>query len=192
MVHRAISEANKASGSLDAIAQGLGWFSIALGAAELLAPRHVTRTLGYENGARTAQLYGLREIVAGIGLLWSRDPAPWMWARVAGDALDLASLLPALRRDNPRRGQAGLAFGAVAAITLLDLCCASQLQTAKAGRFRRAVRAVETAARTAAERAVDLGQDTADRAKAAAQDAAVRAKNTARNAAERMGNAMPH
>lgn len=186
MVHRSISEANKASGSLDAIARGLGWFSIALGVAELLAPRQVTQRLGYENGARTARAYGLREIAAGIGLLWSRDPTPWMWARVAGDVLDLASLLPALRHDNPRRGQAGLALGAVAAITLLDLCCASQLQTAKGGRFRRAVRSVETAARTAGERAVDLGQDTADRAKAAAQEAALRARQAAQDAADRL------
>lgn len=192
MVHRTIAEQNKESGALDSIARGLGWFSIALGVAELLAPRTVTRSVGLESHSRTAQFFGLREIAAGIGLLTAKDPTPWVWGRVAGDVLDLAGLARGLRHDNPERANAGLALGAVAAVTLLDLCCASQLQAAKGGRFRDAVDAIENAAGDVAERAVDSGQETADRAKAAAQDAAVRAKKTARSAAERMGDAAPH
>lgn len=173
MIHRAIQE----NGTVDAIARGLGWFSIALGLAELLAPRQVTRPLGMADHGRAAQLYGMREMAVGVGLLAAKDPAPWLWGRVAGDVLDLASLATGLRHDNPERGRAGLAMGAVAAITLLDLCCASQLQAAKGGRFRKAVDHVETVAQDVTQRAVDAGQDTADRAKDAAQDAAARVRN---------------
>ncbi|GIK99883.1 MAG: hypothetical protein BroJett029_40920 [Alphaproteobacteria bacterium] len=126
MVHRIIRRMQP-DDTARALARGLGWFSIALGLAELIAPRRLTRTLGMEDHAGLAQLYGLREIVAGIGLLLARDPLPWVWGRVAGDALDLASLAPALHRDNPERHNAGLALGAVAAVTLLDICCARQL-----------------------------------------------------------------
>lgn len=115
-----------------ALARGLGWFSIALGIAELIAPRTLARGVGLEGHAQVAQFYGLREIGAGIGILCAKDPAPWIWGRVAGDALDLASLLPAMRSGNPARGHAGLALGAVAAVTLLDVCCARQL--ARTGR----------------------------------------------------------
>lgn len=126
MVHRFVRR-SRTDGAARALARGLGWFSIALGLAELIAPRALTRTVGMEDRARVAQFYGLREIAAGIGLLLARDPTPWVWSRVAGDALDLASLAPALHPDNPERGHARLALGAVAAVTLLDACCAWQL-----------------------------------------------------------------
>lgn len=175
MVHDTIAEKNKENGALAAFARGLGWFSIALGLADLLAPRQVTRGVGLEGYAGTARIFGLREIAAGVGLLTAKDPTPWVWSRVAGDVLDMAGLASALRRDNPERANAALALGAVAAVTLVDLCCASQLQAAKGGKFRAAVDTVEAAARDVAERAVDAGQDTADRAKAAAREAASRA-----------------
>ena len=38
------------------------------------------------------RIYGLREIGTGIGLLTSKDPSPWLWARVAGDTLDIATV----------------------------------------------------------------------------------------------------
>jgi hypothetical protein len=36
--------------------------------------------------------YGLREIGTGIGILTSKDPTPWLGGRVAGDALDVATV----------------------------------------------------------------------------------------------------
>lgn len=126
MVHRIIRR-SRLAGTSRGLARGLGWFSIALGLAELIAPRALTRTIGMEDHARVAQFYGLREIGAGIGILLARDPTPWVWGRIAGDALDLASLTAALHPDNPERGRAAMALGAVAAVTLLDICCAQQL-----------------------------------------------------------------
>src|SRR5947209_15728050 len=76
------------------LARGLGWFSIGLGLAEALAPRAMGDLTGVRN-AGLVQAYGLREIATGIGILSSARPAGWMWGRVAGDALDIATLLAA-------------------------------------------------------------------------------------------------
>ena len=114
-------------GSAASLAQGLGWFSIALGAAELLAPRGLTRALGMEGNERLVASYGVREIATGIGILASDNPAPWIWGRVGGDALDLGTLATALDGRNPRQENAGLAFAAVLGVTVLDLVCARAL-----------------------------------------------------------------
>src|SRR3954471_14602345 len=99
------------------VARALGWFSIGLGAVELLMPGALGRFLGSE---RTGLLrgFGLREIAAGAGILAADRVAPWIWARVAGDALDLAALGLAIARG--RRRNALLATGAVAGVTALD------------------------------------------------------------------------
>ncbi len=39
---------NAPHGSAHALAQGLGWFSLGLGLAEVLAPRNLARSLGME------------------------------------------------------------------------------------------------------------------------------------------------
>lgn len=106
------------------LAQGLGWFSLALGALEVLAPETLDETLGTGHHEPVIRAFGFREIAAGLGILLSRDPTPWVWARVAGDALDLASLSPALGRHNPQRRRATSAFANVALVTALDIVCA--------------------------------------------------------------------
>ena len=60
------------------LAQGLGWFSIGLGLAELLAPEGVTRPFGMERHTGLIRTYGLREIAAGVGILTQADPTPWV------------------------------------------------------------------------------------------------------------------
>lgn len=113
-----------------ALAKGLGWFSLALGAAEMLAPRALNRALGLGDHPTLVRGFGLREAAAGVGILTQADPTLWIWGRVAGDALDLAALAPGLRRDNPHREAAALAFAAVGAVTVLDLVCARAFQEA--------------------------------------------------------------
>ena len=94
---------------MHAMAQGLGWFSIGLGLAEVLAPRTLARSLGMDGQAGVIGAYGVREILTGIAILSQDDPTPWVWGRVAGDALDLATLAPALSERNPERGNAAIA-----------------------------------------------------------------------------------
>jgi uncharacterized membrane protein len=118
------------NGKGDRLATGLGWFSIGLGAAEVFAPSKLARLIGVESGRRgnsVLRLYGLREIAAGAGILTGRRPAGWLWARVAGDAVDLASLGSALKAKDASRGRVGVASAAVIGVTALDLICAQNL-----------------------------------------------------------------
>ena len=71
--------------------------------------------------------FGAREVGVGIGLLTASRLAPWMWGRVAGDALDLATLGAAADWGDERRDRAAAALAVVAAITALDLLCAREL-----------------------------------------------------------------
>lgn len=100
-------------------ARGLGLFSIALGLAELLAPRAVARATGMSGRTGLIQAYGLREIVNGVGLLYSDHPRRWLWGRVFGDALDMATL--ATRKD---RADTAAAMKVAAVVGSLDLAAA--------------------------------------------------------------------
>ena len=70
--------------------------------------------------------YGVREIVKGVGILTSPNPTPWLWGRVAGDALDLGTLAYAYRTSAKRRNVA-IAMANVATVTALDVLAAQQL-----------------------------------------------------------------
>jgi hypothetical protein len=124
-------------GSARGLAQGLGWFSIALGLAEVMAPQSLARFLGMEERAGLIRLYGVREIGTGIGILSQDDPTPWLWGRVAGDVLDLGTLAPGLTRDNPQRQNVGLAIAAVAGALAMDVLCARALSVEAEDRRRR-------------------------------------------------------
>ena len=92
-------------------ARALGWFSIGLGLAELAMPRRLARIAGAPNAPTLTRIYGLREIGTGIGILTSKDPSPWLWGRVAGDALDVATVGAGLvTRGRPVRTLASVAM----------------------------------------------------------------------------------
>jgi hypothetical protein len=111
----------------DRVARGLGWFSLALGVTELVAPGRLARALGLEGRERLLQAYGGREIGAGIWAL-SDTPAPAIWSRVAGDLVDLATLAAGLRGgDEEQRRNAWIALAAVAGVTVVDLLTAASL-----------------------------------------------------------------
>ena len=84
------------------------------------------------------RLFGLREMASGVGLITQHQPAPWMWGRVGGDALDLACLGATLTSDDGRPGRIAAAMVAVAGVTALDVLCSQQLsQRAPQGQGRR-------------------------------------------------------
>jgi hypothetical protein len=129
----------------DRVARGLGWFSIALGVAELVAPGKLARTLGLEGHERLLQAYGGREIGAGVWAL-SDTPAPAIWSRVAGDFVDLATLAAGLRgADDEQRRNAWIALAAVVGITAVDIFTAASLSA------------------ESSERKGDTGRDYSDR-----------------------------
>ena len=109
-----------------ALAQGLGWFSLAIGVAQVLAPHRVTRATGLAGHEKLVSSYGVREIVTGIGLLTAKDPTPWVWGRVGGDALDLGTLAAGVA--GPERERSGAAMLAALGIAALDVWCALALQ----------------------------------------------------------------
>ena len=96
---------------------GLGWFSLALGAAELLASRRIARALDAEGYEGVIKGFGAREVAAGVGLLTRPESAPRMWNRVAGDAMDMAALGAVARGNrNPALLWGAVAFVAGAAL----------------------------------------------------------------------------
>jgi uncharacterized membrane protein len=118
----------------EGLARGLGWFSIGLGLAELLAPRGVAKVAGMRGNTTLIRLFGLREIASGIAIFaGGRRPAGPVWSRVAGDALDLACLGAAYA--NPGNDKARLTFATanVLAVTALDVLCARQLSADEGG-----------------------------------------------------------
>ena len=86
----------------DRLARALGWFSVGLGVAELVAPGRIARTLGLDDKAGLIRAYGARELASAVPTL-SIDKPIGLASRIAGDALDLGTLATALKRDNPQR-----------------------------------------------------------------------------------------
>ena len=122
-------------------ARALGYFSLALGVTELVAGGMLARSLGLGRRAGLVRAFGAREVAAGMAVLAQPDRPLGLWARVAGDALDLAVLATALLPGNPRRTAAAVATAAVAGITLADILCAQALTSRSARQMEVARRA---------------------------------------------------
>lgn len=146
-------------------ADALGYFSLALGLAEVLAPGAMSRMIGVTDpdhqNRRIMRAMGVREIATGIGILSSQQPTTAVWARVAGDMLDLAFLAGTLTQSRnghsqngsslirwPRngkshngtsngRGRTLFATANVLAVTALDVRTARQLSRQPAPRVLR-------------------------------------------------------
>jgi len=118
------------STSAKRLAKGLGWFSIGLGLAELLAPRAIANISGVSNKhTGLIRLYGLREIGAGITIFAQQKPTEGVWSRVVGDAIDLTSLGVAATNPEAKLGRVAFATANVLAVTALDVICAMQLSS---------------------------------------------------------------
>jgi hypothetical protein len=103
---------------------GLGWFSILLGLAEISGPKTMARQIGVQPDSKTCtvlRIYGARELAAGVGQLLGADPAFWLWSRVAGDGLDISSMLKALASPQTNRTRGWTTIAALAGTTAIDL-----------------------------------------------------------------------
>jgi len=116
---RRISEPNGAG-----LSRGLGWFSLGLGLAEIAVPRVLARAIGVDHRGRTGatiRAMGARELANGLGILARpRDALP-LWARVAGDAVDLAFLAWAFGAKRTHTQRLVGAIAAVAGVAALDV-----------------------------------------------------------------------
>ena len=114
-------------GSEEKMATALGWFSVGLGLAQLVAPREVARMIGIGEHNILMRLCGARELATGVGILTQERPAGWLWARVAGDVLDVALLSNAMRDDDNDRGRVAAALAAVVGVGAADVIAGRQL-----------------------------------------------------------------
>ncbi|MEY2442386.1 MAG: hypothetical protein QOJ46_1812 [bacterium] len=108
----------------DPLAKGLGVFSFALGVGQVLAPGFMNRMIGVREDAKSRawmRAVGVREIAAGVGIFSEQRPKEWVWARVAGDTMDLALLGSALRSKSAQPGRTLAATGAVVGAFAADV-----------------------------------------------------------------------
>lgn len=116
-------------------AKGLGALSLVVGIPQILMPGRMNRLIGLRDDATTRvwmRAVGAREIAAGVGILSRRRPTGWLWARVAGDTMDLALLGGALRGKSRRPGRTLAATGAVAGTLAADLVDSVKLSRGEA------------------------------------------------------------
>lgn len=106
------------------LARGLGVFSLGLGITELAAPRTLARAIGVDPDGHTStalRILGMREVLAGLGVLLRPRSSLPLWARVAGDALDLAAIAYAAKSKRTSIERLAAAFVAVAGVAALDV-----------------------------------------------------------------------
>lgn len=125
------------------LADGLGWFGIGLGLAEVAAPATVAQLIGIQDTTRTRDVMraaGAREIVSGIGILSSGPHPAWLWARVAGDVLDIAAL-GAARKAAGDTARLGTAFASLAGALVADVVAARESYPSRSDRAQPVARA---------------------------------------------------
>jgi len=128
----------------DRLAKGLGWSSLGLGAAQLVAPGRVCRLIGVRptDDARTLQrVVGVREVMAGVGIFNDQRPGRWLWGRVAGDLMDPALLGMAFAARKANKGLVALATASVLGATAADAYAATDWSSRGAGAVRSARKA---------------------------------------------------
>lgn len=99
---------------------GLGLFSLALGAAELLGARRITRALDAEGHETLVKAFGARELLAGASLVAAPAVATNVWGRVAGDVMDIVAS-SAAAKNSPRNALTWGALAFVLGATAIDV-----------------------------------------------------------------------
>jgi hypothetical protein len=110
------------------LAKPLGWFSLALGAAELLKGRDIARLHGVPEGKNVVRGFGAREIAAGAAVL-ARPTKAWPFLlRAGGDLLDVGAAGYAANKASGDKGRVAKAsLATVAGFLVLDLLVARSL-----------------------------------------------------------------
>jgi len=112
------------------LARGLGYFSIALGLAEIFAPNRLGEMAGVGRSFRSyLPALGMREVAHGLGILMSSDPTTAVWTRVGGDALDLAYVGAAFASDDSNKRRLVRTSVALLGAAAMDMICARKLSS---------------------------------------------------------------
>jgi hypothetical protein len=122
---------------LKSLAVPLGWFSIGLGLVELFAPRRIASAHGEPRARPLVQGFGVREIAAGAGILAAPANSAGLWARAAGDVLDIGAAGAAVvRAQGKARKMAIGTLAFVAGALVLDILVARAVASADDGDAR--------------------------------------------------------
>lgn len=109
--------------------KALGWYSVVLGAAQIVKPELVAKISGLDDsaGREVIRFTGFRELITGVGILARpRDPR-WLWVRLAGDVIDLAYLGYKVGTSRSRLRLLG-SVASVLALTAVDGMVAANLE----------------------------------------------------------------
>jgi len=106
----------------------IGLTSVALGLAALVSPQRVARRVGVrgDQAPETVAAFGAKEIAAGAALLAPVKPGPFLWARVAGDLVNIGGLVVAFRKPGAHRTLLSALTAAAVAAVAVDLIAAGQ------------------------------------------------------------------
>lgn len=115
--------------------RGLGWLSVGLGLTELTFAEGICRLFALPGRAGLVRMLGARELATGMGLLAQPERRPWVWGRVAGDAIDLSLLGATLNKPKAALGWRIAATVAVLGITLVDVFAASKPSVRRTARL---------------------------------------------------------
>ena len=119
------------------LAERLGYLSLGAGLAQVAAPRLVAWLTGaqpLQAHKRVMRAVGIRELTVGAGLISANTTSPWLWARAAGDVLDLAMLGAGLASGKVGRRRRLLAIGVVATVTAVDVVAGRRIAAAEGTR----------------------------------------------------------
>lgn len=118
--------------------EALAYFSLGLGAAEMTASDTVARLSGIPNTHHgLIRAMGLREVAAGAAMLSDPLDPKWSWARVGGDAIDLALIMLSFGSPRARRGRLFASMLTVLGVTALDVLTATFLTRTQTDRVHR-------------------------------------------------------
>jgi uncharacterized membrane protein len=120
----------QAPGAAAKLASGLGWFSLSLGAPQVVAPDRVNELIGVRDDGRARawqRVVGGRELAAAAGILGQRRPTLWLWGRVAGDLMDLGLLGGAFVRRRCDARRLAVATASVVGVFVADLYAAARM-----------------------------------------------------------------
>ncbi len=99
------------------LARGIGWLSVAVGTALVVAPKAAVSGFGMGERPRLGRFLGVKDLVIGFGILANREePAPWLLARALSDAQDAGILIGGIATSAFPRDKA--LFGLTLAISL--------------------------------------------------------------------------
>jgi hypothetical protein len=106
----------------------IGVGSVLLGVTALISPRRLAGFAGIhdKNAPEALAAFGAKELAAGAALLAPVKSGPFLWARLAGDIMDMGGLVAAARRPGSHKRLLTVLGVAVVAMTALDLYTAAQ------------------------------------------------------------------